>query len=59
MIIAHVGDIVKVNVRQPHPLTYVLTLRTPKAAGYATELLNDPNSGWWLESREPQPEKPA
>lgn len=49
MIIAHVGDVVKVNVREPVPQTYVLTLNTPESAAYATELLNDPQkSGWWL-----------
>lgn len=51
MIIANVGDVVKVSVRQPHPLTHVLTLNTPKAAAYATKLLNDPTSGWSLASR--------
>jgi hypothetical protein len=50
MIIARVGDVVKVNVSQPQPMTHILTLLTPKAAAYATKLLNDPaNSGWWLE----------
>lgn len=52
MIVANVGDVVKVIVRDPHPLTHVLTLKTPKAAAYATQLLNDPNSGWWLEPSE-------
>jgi hypothetical protein len=47
---ARIGDVVKVRVNQPVPLTYVLTLKTPKAAEYATQLLNDPKSGWWLES---------
>lgn len=50
MIIARIGDIVKVSVTQPVPLTHVLTLETQKAANYATKLLNDPKSGWWLES---------
>jgi len=52
MIFANVGDVVKVNVKHPHPATIVVTLSTPEAAAYATELLNDPEkSGWWLESR--------
>jgi hypothetical protein len=50
MIAACVGDVVKVNVTNPHPQTIVLTLNTPDAAAYATELLNDPDSGWRLES---------
>lgn len=49
-IVAKVGDVVKVTVREPHPMTHVLTLQTCEAAAYATELLNDPESGWWLES---------
>lgn len=50
MITARVGDIVKVNVTNPYPQTYALTLLTPEAAAYATELLNDPaKSGWWLQ----------
>jgi hypothetical protein len=51
MIVARVGDVVKVTVQNPVPLTHVLTLATQKAADYATKLLNDPNSGWWLERR--------
>lgn len=56
MITARVGDVVKVNVTHPNPQTYVLTLKTPESAAYATELLNDPEkSGWWLERRPFQP----
>jgi hypothetical protein len=49
MVKAQIGDVMKVKVRHPHPQTFVLTLMTQAAADYATELLNDPNSGWWLE----------
>jgi len=52
MVRAQIGDVMKVNVRHPHPQTLVLTLMTQAAADYATELLNDPNSGWRLERAE-------
>jgi hypothetical protein len=51
MILAKLGDVVKVNVTQPIPQTYALTLATPESVAYANELLNDPDkSGWWLDS---------
>lgn len=53
MVIANVGDTLKVKVTHPQPGTIVLKLATSEAAAYATELLNDPEkSGWWLESQE-------
>lgn len=52
MVRAQIGDVMKVNVRYPHPQTFVLTLMTQAAADYATELLNDPDSGWRLERAE-------
>jgi hypothetical protein len=54
VIVARIGDVVKVTVKNPVPLTHVLTLETQKAANYATELINDPASGWWLAFAQPQ-----
>lgn len=46
---ARVGDVLKVNVNNPHPQTIVMTLCTPEAAAYANTLLSDRTSGWRLE----------
>lgn len=52
MVRAQIGDVIKVKVSNPSPCTYVVTLHTQAAADYATELLNNPDSGWKLERAE-------
>jgi hypothetical protein len=54
MIRAQIGDVMKVNVREPYLRTYVLTLQTQAAADYANKLLNDLDSGWLLQSTTPE-----
>ncbi len=49
MIEVRIGDVMKVDVHHPNVQTFVLTIMTQAAADYATELLNDKNSGWRLE----------
>ena len=57
---ARVGDVIAVNVREPHPRTIRIELATPEATAYANELLADPLSGWRVESVDvPAPAPPG
>lgn len=49
MIVAKLNDVVKARVQNPVPGTYIVTLLTPASVAYANEVLNAPNTGWWLE----------